>query len=40
MEFVGQDGQTLDAQVIESGEMASWSYRVHLDEALPASRLY
>ena len=39
-EFAGQDGQTLDAQVLESGEMASWSYRVHLDEALPASRLY
>ena len=39
-EFAGVEGQTLDAQELESGEMASWSYRVHLDEALPASRLY
>jgi len=39
-EFGGSDGQTLEAQAIESGLMASWSYRVRLDEALPATRLY
>ena len=39
-EFGGQDGQTLDAQAIGSGEMATWSYRVRLDEALQATRLY
>lgn len=39
-EFSGSDGQTLDAQAIESGAMASWSYGVHLDDALPPTRLY
>jgi len=39
-EFVGGDGQTLSAQGLESGEMATWSYRVQFDEALPPSRLY
>ena len=39
-EFAGGDGQTLTAQGLEPGQMASWTYRVHLDEALPASRLY
>ncbi len=39
-EFADLDGQTLAPQELESGEMASWSYRVHLDQDLPASRLY
>ena len=39
-EFVTADGQTLDPRKLDSGEMARWSYRVCLDDALPVSRLY
>ncbi len=39
-EFVATGDQTLEPRTLGSGEIARWSYRIRLGDALPPSRLY